>query len=52
MTELKVNQSDSIFALRHGALRSVDDMVEAVYEKVKDMGVLDNTYWIFTSDHG
>jgi N-acetylglucosamine-6-sulfatase len=31
---------------------SVDDMVEAVVNKLKDMKVLDNTYIFYAADNG
>eukprot|EP01084_Bolivina_argentea_P024264 45228_1 len=52
MTPLKINQSDAIYRYRHGALRSVDDMIEDIYNKVDSMGLLNVTYFIYFSDHG
>ncbi|RUS76004.1 hypothetical protein EGW08_016249 [Elysia chlorotica] len=43
---------DENYRLRHRTLLSVDDMVEGVYNKLKDMDLLDNTYIFFSSDNG
>eukprot|EP01060_Flectonema_neradi_P038054 TRINITY_DN7880_c0_g1_i1.p1 TRINITY_DN7880_c0_g1~~TRINITY_DN7880_c0_g1_i1.p1 ORF type:complete len:565 (+),score=35.12 TRINITY_DN7880_c0_g1_i1:121-1815(+) len=37
---------------RWASLLSVDDMLVAVHNTIRDMGRLDNTYFIYTSDHG
>lgn len=42
---------DNIYAMRHRALLSVDDIVKDVSDALKNAGQLDNTYWIYTSDH-
>jgi arylsulfatase A-like enzyme len=34
------------------SLQSVDDLVEAVINKLRNVGALDNTYVVFTSDNG
>ncbi|XP_065178089.1 extracellular sulfatase Sulf-1-like [Sycon ciliatum] len=34
------------------SLLSVDDIIDAVYSTLKDLDLLQNTYIIFTSDHG
>ena len=49
-----IEQSDQTWRFRLGTLLSVDDLVEAVFNKVEKMGneILDNTYFIYTSDHG
>jgi N-acetylglucosamine-6-sulfatase len=44
--------SDEHFQRRLRSLMSVDDIVQAVYEALSAQGVLDNTYILFTSDHG
>ena len=43
---------DRIFALRHRALLSVDDIVRDVVAAVDAAGQLNNTYFLYTSDHG
>lgn len=43
---------DEYHAMRWETLMSVDDMVAAVVDKLRDMQELDNTYIIYTSDHG
>lgn len=37
---------------RLGTLLSIDDAVRGVVEELDRLNVLDNTYIIFTSDHG
>ena len=43
---------DSIAAMRTRALLSVDDIVHDVEALLIEHGVANNTYWIYTSDHG
>lgn len=43
---------DSIYRQRWQTLLAVDDLVESVHEKLKERGLLENTYIIFTSDNG
>ncbi|XP_055957951.1 N-acetylglucosamine-6-sulfatase [Patella vulgata] len=43
---------DDIFRNRWRTLLSVDDMVEDVYNTVKAKNMIDNTYFIFSSDNG
>lgn len=40
------------FQNRWASLLSVDDVVEAVYNRVEAAGLLDRTYFVYTSDHG
>ena len=47
-----VYYTDYIYSQRHGTLKSVDDMVENVWNKLEELGILNNTYWIYTSDNG
>jgi hypothetical protein len=43
---------DNLFRDRWRCLLSVDDAVAGVMQALEDLGVLDNTYLFFTSDHG
>jgi len=43
---------DDTYQNRLRTLLSVDDMVEDVYNMLRSKDLLDNTYYIFTSDHG
>ena len=50
-----VAQSDWIWRFRLECLKSVDDIVEAVVHRLEDQENdldIDNTYFIYTSDHG
>ncbi|GMH61089.1 hypothetical protein TrRE_jg8644, partial [Triparma retinervis] len=43
---------DLLYRRRLATLQSVDDMIEEFVTKLDDLGVLDNTYIIYTSDNG
>eukprot|EP00041_Stephanoeca_diplocostata_P016366 m.321999 g.321999 ORF g.321999 m.321999 type:complete len:588 (-) comp20343_c0_seq1:248-2011(-) len=43
---------DAHFRDRWRAISGVDDMVALVHDELDRLGVLDNTYMFFTSDHG
>eukprot|EP00658_Telonema_sp_P-2_P070925 TRINITY_DN60285_c0_g1_i2.p1 TRINITY_DN60285_c0_g1~~TRINITY_DN60285_c0_g1_i2.p1 ORF type:complete len:305 (+),score=47.32 TRINITY_DN60285_c0_g1_i2:137-1051(+) len=43
---------DQTFKDRWRTLMSVDDVIEAVVQETKQLGVFDNTYFIYSSDHG
>ena len=43
---------DEIFAARHRALLSVDDIVRELAAAVDAAGRMDSTFWIYASDHG
>lgn len=48
----QIAQIDADHEKRVEALQSVDDLAEAVVDKLQDAGTLDNTYIVFTSDNG
>merc|ERR1712216_274144 len=43
---------DDLMRKRWGALLSIDDLVAGLIDALTDAGVLDNTYILFSSDHG
>lgn len=48
----QIDRIDLRFQARLECMESVADLVVAVVGKLEDMGVLDDTYVFFTSDHG
>ena len=52
ITEKAAEMVSGIFKNRWRTLMSVDDVISAVVTECEDLGVADNTYFFFTSDHG
>ena len=52
LTPELVDFSDELWARRMRSTMSVDDLVRDVVALLQAKGALDNTYFIFTSDHG
>lgn len=52
LDEGHANVSDVFFQRRLSVLRSVDDMVSRFVDKLQAAGEYNNTYFIYTSDHG
>jgi len=52
MSNVSVNWADNAFRSRWRALKSVDDLVENIYNTLAANKLLDSTYIIFSSDHG
>jgi N-acetylglucosamine-6-sulfatase len=46
------NAITGIFRNRWRTLMAVDDVVAEVFSVCEEFGVVDNTYFFFTSDHG
>jgi N-acetylglucosamine-6-sulfatase len=51
-SETQIAEIDARHEGRAESLQSVDDLVEAVINKLRNAGALDNTYVMFTSDNG
>ncbi|GFR47079.1 hypothetical protein Agub_g8766 [Astrephomene gubernaculifera] len=51
-SEWEVRDMRELYLARLRALRAVDEMIEAVVDKLEQLGVLNNTYLIFASDNG
>lgn len=52
LTAKQLADIDTLYQHRREALLAVDEMVQAVVDTLQQVGVLDNTYVIFTSDNG
>lgn len=52
LTEKCAFSSDSLYQNRLRALLGVDDLVKAIADTLVDMGEFDNTYFLYSSDHG
>mmetsp|Transcript_9881 Transcript_9881/g.10962 ORF Transcript_9881/g.10962 Transcript_9881/m.10962 type:complete len:511 (+) Transcript_9881:21-1553(+) len=52
MDEAQIKNSDLTYADRWRALQSVDDMVAEIVHTLEELGILDDTYIIYSSDHG
>ncbi|XP_033097814.1 putative extracellular sulfatase Sulf-1 homolog isoform X2 [Anneissia japonica] len=52
MSDLEIAFTDALQRKRLITLMSVDDAIQRLCQKLESLGELDNTYIIFTSDHG
>ena len=52
MNETVMDFVDLLYRRRMAVLQSIDDLIEEFVEKLDEMGELDNTYIIYTSDNG
>ena len=52
LSSTQIAQIDTLHEKRVESLQSVDELVEAVINKLQNAGALDNTYVVFTSDNG
>ena len=51
MTDEQMEHSDALFQARWLALLSVNDMIEGLVQAVTQLGEIDSTFCMFTSDH-
>ncbi|KAI3335760.1 arylsulfatase-like protein [Ustulina deusta] len=47
-----VKYNDHFYAQRLRALQSVDEIVDSLVHRLEDLGILDNTYLIYSTDNG
>jgi hypothetical protein len=52
LSDLEAAMVDDLYVSRLKTLLSIDDLVEDLVEELETLGVLDNTYIVFTSDNG
>lgn len=52
MARIHQDFTDFLNAKRLQTLQSVDNAVHQIYAELKNLGELENTYIIYTSDHG
>lgn len=52
LTDLEATKIDELYVSRLRTLLSVDDLVEEMVLTLDELGVLENTYILFTSDNG
>ena len=52
LSEADIQELDKIYRLRVQAMQAVDEMIAMLITTLKEIGQLDNTYVIFTSDNG
>lgn len=52
LTQQNVDANDGFYRNRLRALQAVDELIDNVFQKLEDAGVLDNTYVVYTTDNG
>lgn len=52
MTNREAEEADTLLVSRLKALISVDDLVDDLFQVLKDKDIVDDTYVVFTSDNG
>mmetsp|Transcript_34709 Transcript_34709/g.79169 ORF Transcript_34709/g.79169 Transcript_34709/m.79169 type:complete len:521 (-) Transcript_34709:40-1602(-) len=52
MNQTEIEQSDRAFRQRLGTLRSVDDLIKGVFDRLEAAQQEAETYFFYTSDHG
>ncbi|MDQ7850125.1 MAG: sulfatase [Armatimonadota bacterium] len=52
LTERQISEMESFYRKRLQSLQAIDDLVEAVVRTLQEVGQLENTYIVYTSDNG
>ncbi|KAK3707268.1 hypothetical protein LTR37_012269 [Vermiconidia calcicola] len=52
LTDKEIQRLDEIHIGRLGNIAAIDDMVGSLVDRLDDLGILDNTYIIYTTDNG
>ncbi|KAL5606663.1 uncharacterized protein BROUX77_003856 [Berkeleyomyces rouxiae] len=52
LDDAKIEYNDNFYRQRLRALQGVDELVNGVFERLSEKGLLDNTYIFYTSDNG
>ncbi|KAK2764581.1 hypothetical protein FQN54_009276 [Arachnomyces sp. PD_36] len=47
-----VDYNDEFYRNRLRALQGIDEMVETIFQRLAELGILDNTYVVYASDNG
>ncbi len=47
-----MDYNDHFYRQRLRALQAVDELVDGIFQRLEDYGVLDNTYVVYSSDNG
>ncbi|KAG8666705.1 hypothetical protein FPOAC2_11823 [Fusarium poae] len=52
LTQENIDWNDDFYRNRLRALQAVDELIDDVFKKLEDAGVLDHTYVVYTTDNG
>ena len=52
LTPALIGDVDHIMRQRWGVLLSIDDLVAGLHQAVEDAGIMDSTFFLYSSDHG
>jgi arylsulfatase A-like enzyme len=52
LTEEQISYNDDFYRGRLQALQAVDELVDGLFNRLEEHGILDNTYVFYTSDNG
>ncbi|APA06985.1 hypothetical protein sscle_02g017550 [Sclerotinia sclerotiorum 1980 UF-70] len=52
LTDEAIAYNDEFYRARLQTLQAVDELIEGLFHRLTDYGILDNTYFIFSTDNG